>query len=263
MKNNTSMKERESMIAYERFGNGPSCVFVLHGWFGDHGIWKSTYPLLDGERFSYVFVDYRGYGASRNLPGPHSMAQISADVRELAAHLGWARYAVVGHSMGGMAAQRVAIDAPQAVSAVVGVTPVPAGGVPLPPEVLAIFKAAATDDRAAAGVVEGSLGNRLTPALTGMILRHTHGTVAPEVFSAYLHAFTATDFSGECAAYQGPLLVLIGQHDQGVSDEFVRATFPRLYPQAVLQVLPNAGHYPMVETPAHLVAVIEAFLTQP
>src|SRR5258706_5785013 len=182
------------MIAHERFGNGPSCVFVLHGWFGDHGIWKSAYPLLDVERFSYVFVDYRGYGASRDVAGPHTMAQISADVRELAAHLGWTRYAVVGHSMGGMAAQRVAIDAPQAVTAVVRVTPVPASGVPLPPPVLQMFESAATDDTAAAAVVEGSLGQRLTPALTKMILALKHETVAPDIFSAYLQAVTGTEF---------------------------------------------------------------------
>lgn len=248
------------MIAYERIGNGPSCVVVLHGWFGDHAIWKPTYPLLDVERFSYVFVDYRGYGASRDLVGPYTMAQISADVRELAAHLGWTRFGVVGHSMGGMAAQRLAIDAPQAVSAVVGVTPVPASGVPLPPEVLKIFESAAHDDDAAAGVIEGSLGERLTPALTRMIRVHMRQTVSSDVFSGYLRAFTATDFSGECGGFKCPLLVLMGQHDQGVSEAFVRATFPNLYPQAVLQTLPNSGHYPMVEIPPHLVTEIEAFL---
>ncbi len=168
------------MIAYERVGDGPSHVVVLHGWFGDHGIWKAVYPLLDTGRFSYVFVDYRGYGASRDLAGPHTMAQISADVRELTAHLGWTQYAVVGHSMGGMAAQRLAIDAPDAVSAVIGVTPVPASGVPLPPEVLALFESAARDDAAAAGVVEGSLGQRLTPALTRWILAMKRETVAPD-----------------------------------------------------------------------------------
>jgi len=250
----------KSVIAHERLGSGPNAVFVLHGWFGDHHVWKPTYPLLDTTRFSYVFVDYRGYGASRGIAGPHTMAQISADVRELAAHLGWERYALVGHSMGGMAAQRVAVDAPQAVRAVVGVTPVPASGVPLPPEVMAIFEAAATDDAAASGVIETSLGRRLTPALTRTILAHMRETVAPDVFSDYLRAFTGTDFSAECAAYAGPMLVLVGQHDQGVSDEFVRATFPRLFPQAVIESLPNAGHYPMLETPAHLVTRIESFL---
>ncbi|MDB5945163.1 MAG: alpha/beta hydrolase [Ramlibacter sp.] len=248
------------MIAHQLVGTGPSPVLVLHGWFGDHGIWKPTYDLLDTGRFSYAFVDYRGYGASRHESGPHTMAQISADVRELADHLGWERFALVGHSMGGMAAQRIAIDAPQRVRAVVGVTPVPACGVKLPPAAMQLFESAAGSDEAAAVVVEGSLGQRLTPALTRLILKLKHDTVDPAVFADYLRAFTATDFSSECNRLTSPLLVLIGQHDGGVSEEFVRATYPGLYPQAVFEVLPNAGHYPMVETPAFLVTAMERFL---
>lgn len=248
------------MIACERIGNGAHKVLVLHGWFGDHGIWKPTYELLDGERFTYGFVDYRGYGASRALPGPYTMAQISTDVRELAASLGWSRYSLVGHSMGGMAAQRVAIDDAGKVRAVVGVTPVPAGGVPLPPDAMALFESAANDDAGAGMVVEGSLGQRLTAALTRLILRLKRETVAPEVFAQYLVAFTRTNFANEAPRLKAPLQVLIGEHDGGVSEAFVRATFPQLYPDAVLEILPNAGHYPMVETPAHLVTVIEKFL---
>jgi hypothetical protein len=36
--------------------------------------------------------------------------------------------------------------------------------------------------------------------------------------------------------------VLIGEHDGGVTPEFVRASFPPLYPHAQLEVIPNAGH---------------------
>ncbi len=249
-------------LAHEIIGTGPSHVMVLHGWFGDHDIWSPVYRLLDTTAFTYAFVDYRGYGASRAMPGPHTMAQISSDVIALADELGWNTFAVVGHSMGGMAAQRVAIDAPERVAAVVGVTPVPAGGAVLPPEIRAVFDAAAEDDAAATMVIEGSLGQRLSPAVARHVLDGKRRTVAPAVFADYLRAFTDTDFSKEASGLLCPLLVLYGEHDGGVSEAMVRATFPNLYPQAELRMLPNCGHYPMVETPAFLVTEMERFLAE-
>ena len=129
-------------IGYKLLGNGPHKVMVLHGWFGDHAVWAPCMPFLDLERFSYAFIDYRGYGASRAIAGEHSMKEISADSIDLADHLGWQEWSLVGHSMGGMAAQLVAIDAGPRVRAVLGVTPVPASGVPFPPEVRGLFEQA-------------------------------------------------------------------------------------------------------------------------
>ena len=248
------------MIGHEIIGSGPNRVIVLHGWFGDHGVWSQTYPMLDKSQFTYAFVDYRGYGSSRAISGPHTMAQISKDTIELADGLGWKKFSLVGHSMGGMAAQRVAIDAPDRVESLVAVTPVPATGVPLPTEVLAVFEAAATNDQAAAGVIETSLGNRLSPAFTQMVLSHKKRTVDSAVFSDYLKAFTATNFADQASKLKAPILVLYGQHDGGVSEALVKDIFPKLYPHAKLEALPNAGHYPMLETPAHLVTVAERFM---
>lgn len=248
------------MVKHEILGQGPHPVVVLHGWFGDHHVWRPAYPLLDTRQFTYTFFDYRGYGASKDLPGSMDMAEMAQDAVALADHLGWQRFSVIGHSMGGMAAQRVAIDVPDRVRSVVGVTPVPATGAPLPPEVLQVFEAAAHNDDAALGVIENSLGQRLTPALSQQILNHMRTTVAPEVFGRYLKAFTATDFSSRAHELKAPLLVLYGEHDGGVSEEMVKAVFPQLYAHVKLASLPNSGHYPMMETPAYLVTVMEQFM---
>lgn len=247
-------------VGYELIGTGPSKVMVLHGWFGDHSIWAPTYPFLDREQYSYAFMDYRGYGASRAIKGTHTIQEISGDAIALADRLDWERFSVAGHSMGGMAAQRVAVDAGDRVNCVVGITPIPASGVPFPPEVRALFEAAHSDDNAAQMVIEASLGQRLTPAVSKHILALTRSTTTADAFSDYLEAFSRTDFSAEARTVLTPILVLIGEHDAGVSDDFVRATFPALYPHVQLEVLPNSGHYPMVESPAWLVTTMEKFL---
>ena len=249
------------MIGYRMVGDGPLKILVLHGWFGDHTIWAPTYPFIDKERCSFAFMDCRGYGTSRHVAGAYTIEQISADAVELADRLGWQEFAVVGHSMGGQAAQRVAIDAPHRVQALVGITPAPASGMQLPPEAEAVFAAAADSDDVGVEILNHSLGNRLKREVAAHIMRLARDTTEVEAFRAYGLAFLRTDFAEAAKSVKAPVLILAGEHDGGVTQELVRAIFPVLYPHAEIEVIANSGHYPMLETPAWLITRIERFVS--
>ena len=252
------------ILGHETVGTGARHVMVLHGWFGDHGVWKTTYPLLDTKAFTYVFPDWRGYGASRDNAGHHDMGEMAGDVLALADALGWQRFGVIGHSMGGKAAQRLAMDAPARVVALVGVNPVPPVRLPLSAELVGIFEAVPVSDDAARGIIGASLGMDRpdTAALVEKVLQMQRGTTDSAAAVDYFHAFAEEDFSGDAHELSCPTLLLAGQHDGGVSPEMMKAVYPSLYPHARIDVLADAGHYPMLEIPSVLISVMEEFLSE-
>jgi pimeloyl-ACP methyl ester carboxylesterase len=85
---------------------------------------------LGTRSFRYVFMNYRGYGERIDVTGDYTVEEIARDALTLADELGVDKFSVVGHSMGGSAAQRVLSLAPDRVTKMVGISPVPASGVP-------------------------------------------------------------------------------------------------------------------------------------
>jgi pimeloyl-ACP methyl ester carboxylesterase len=94
------MPNMPETIAHIIHGHGPVRVIALHGWFADHTAFDALLPALDPARFTIALPDYRGYGASRPSSGPFNLDTVADDALALADRLGWARFAVMGHSMG-------------------------------------------------------------------------------------------------------------------------------------------------------------------
>jgi pimeloyl-ACP methyl ester carboxylesterase len=53
---------------------------------------------------------------------------------------------------------------------------------------------------------------------------------------------------------------VVGEHDPALGAPVMQQTFLEQYPNASLEVLPNAGHYSMFETPVALFTCAERFL---
>ena len=241
-------------------GSGPRRVLALHGWFGSARGWGSLPELIDPDRFTYAFLDCRGYGERRDVPGEYTIAEISQDALALADGLGWDRFSVVGHSMGGIAAQRVLADAPDRVERLVGISAVPAGGVPFDEQGWALFSGAADDLGNRRAIIDLTTGNRLSRHwLDGMVRDSVQGSTV-EAFRAYLPAWARTDFAAEITGNPVPALIVVGEHDPALGEATMRGTWLTHYPNARLEVLANAGHYAMYETPVRLATLLEEFL---
>jgi len=249
-----------SAITYHQMGTGAHKVLCLNGWLGHAKDWGGLTQYLDLDNFTYVFMDYRGYGMRHKLKGNYDMAEISADALALVDQLGWGQFSLLGHSMGGMAIQKILAQAPDRVKKLVALCPVPASGVPFDDEQWALFSSAVNTPEARGLIIDFTTGNRLPKQWIEAMVQSSVRHATKEAFAGYLQAWVSTDFAAQIRGLELPVLVLVGENDPGLSAEFCEQTWLQFYPQASLSVISNAGHYPMFETPLILATEIEKFL---
>jgi len=247
-------------IGYETFGKGAHKVVVLHGWFGDETFMAPMRDALSADEFTYVFPAYRGYGASKAESGAYTVEEISADVRALIDKLGFDKVSLVGHSMGGKFIQKVAVDAPKRVRRMVAVTPVPAAAAPFDEQGWALFSGAAETLGNRRAIIDFTTGSRLSAAWLDHMAAASWANCTKEAFAAYLLAWAKADFHQSVMGSEIPIKVIVGEHDGAITAEAMKATYLVWHKNASLEVMANAGHYPMNETPVALATSIEAFL---
>ena len=241
-------------------GSGDHRVLALHGWFGSARGWGALPDYLDGEAYTYVFMDLRGYGGRQQVAGDFTMQEAAADAVALADELGWDRFSVIGHSMSGQAIQHVLLQAPDRVRRLVALNPVPATGVPFDEDGWALFSGAAASRDHRAAIINFSTGSRLPGAFVDHVVQHSLDHSTAEAFGAYLESWAKTDFSEQVKGNPAAVKVIVGEHDPALPAPVMEQTWLAFYPAAELEVIRNSGHYPMYETPAALAASIEEFL---
>jgi pimeloyl-ACP methyl ester carboxylesterase len=116
----TSFEHDGVRLAYDVVGEG--FPIVLHtGAAGDSQMWRKAGYVEPLSGFQVILFDHRGHGASST---PHAADAYSAgchvaDVVALAAHLGLARFAFWGYSLGARIGYQLAATEPGRVAALV------------------------------------------------------------------------------------------------------------------------------------------------
>ncbi|MFG2888172.1 alpha/beta fold hydrolase [Streptomyces sp. NPDC048248] len=243
-------------------GSGPHKVIAVHGWFADRSAFEALLPDLDQDAFQYALVDLRGYGEAKSAAGAYTTQEAAADVLALADRLGWDRFSLIGHSMGGSVIQRVVAAAPNRVRRLAGVSPVPASGLPMPPEQWELFTSAEHDPDSRRAILDITTGGRRPAAWLDRMVRRSLACSDPKAFRAWLDSWAGEGFHTEIEGSSAPALVVTGALDPALNADLARQTWMQWHTDAKLVELPSAGHYSMDETPLELIRTVEDFLRE-
>lgn len=139
---------KDARLHYEIQGQGEPILFIQGCGVAGSG-WQ---PQIDGmaRDFQCLTFDNRGIGRSTTFTKALTVEQMAADARALLDAVGWKSAHVVGHSLGGVIAQQLALDAPERVRSL---------------SLLCTFS-------------KGAEGGRMTPSIMWMGMRTRLGTRA-------------------------------------------------------------------------------------
>ena len=248
------------MIGYTKFGDGAEYVMVVHGWKTDHSCYDPMLGSLNPDRFTYVFVDQRGYGKSMAMEGPYEVPQVAKDMVALADFLGWQRFHIIGHSMGGKVIQRIMADEPGRIKSAIAITPNPAAKIPFDEQEWELFSNAHEKMENRRDIFRFSTGNRLTDRWYQSITEKSIEASDPNAFAAYLNSWVNYELIEDIKGNSVPIKVIVGEYDPSLTEEVMKATYGQWLSNVEIVKLANCGHYPMLEVPLRLAAEWEMFL---
>ena len=265
-------------VVYRVAGSGPPIV-LIHGMLNSSSHWQSV-ALSLARDYTVIAPDLIGHGDSAAPRGDYSLGAHAASIRDLLAAVGIDRATLVGHSLGGGVAMQFFYQFPQRVERLVLIS---SGG--LGHEVSPMLRTAALPGFSAllsatirprlVGVMRRA-GRRLSECGvgTGVYLQAIARALSPlenrDARAAFLHTLRAViDVHGQRVSATDrlyllesmPTLIVWGERDHTIPLQRGRAAH-RAIPHSRFRTLPGAAHFPHLEDPDGLSALLREFVAE-
>ncbi len=254
-------QDNKDSVHVETLGRG-SDVVLLHGWGLHGGIWTPLAESLAQHHRVHV-VDLPGHGHSRHLPMP-TLADMAARVARVVPQ----NASVVGWSLGGQVAMRLALEGHAQRLALISSTPRfladESWAAGMRPSVLADFaKRLKADYRStlnnflALQVLHDSSARQTLKQLTPQLF--ARGEPHPDVLGGGLAVLEASDLRAELPTLQLPTLVIHGDRDALTPVTAGRWMAENLQGSRYLE-LSGAAHAPFISHAAEVRQALSEFL---
>ena len=240
-------------------GGGTTLAFV-NSLGTDLRLWDGVVAALpEGRRI--VRQDMRGHGLSDCPGGPWSIDALADDVFGLLCHLGVTRCTLVGLSIGGLVAQRVAARHPEILAGLVLSSTAARIGTPeawreridrLREHGLAAEAGAILERWFSAPYRERTDVSAWRERLLGTPL---------DGYLRCCEVLADTDLSADAGGLGLPTLVVAGTADEATPPALVRAT-AAMIDGARYHELDGAAHLPCIEAPARFAGLLDDFLRE-
>lgn len=260
-------------IAYRRIGKG-SPIVVANRMRGTLDTWDPL--LLDtlAAQHTVITVDYPGVGySSGTLPG--DIGQVATFLNDFATAVGLQRFAVMGWSWGGSAAQALVLAQPERVTHGVLIGTNPPGPVPFaiqqafieravkPVNDLADEEVLFFEPRSAFSLAAAKASHQRIYARPGVTEKIPSTMEQFHVYFGAAAKFTK-DEAGRVAGLsrsRTPLLIIVGDNDISTAGQNWFPLMGKL-PNAQLLMYPESGHGPQHQYPELSAEYITRFLAR-
>jgi non-heme chloroperoxidase len=244
----------------ERGAVDPSrVVIMLHGYTDSSYSFQSLMDRLD-PTIQAIAIDQRGHGDSSKPGCCYAPQDFAADVVAFMDARKIETATILGHSMGGVIAQLVAIKSPERVSGLVIVGSSPSFANPVVEDLLgAVRELNEPIDRKF--VHEFQASTVFTPLAAGELDRYVDASmkVPARVWNDVLIQLLNVDLRPDLRGIKARTLILWGDKD-GVSTRADQAALFQEIPNATLKVYESIGHAVHWEAPDRVAADIAAFV---
>ena len=254
-------------LAHQVYGDEGSPIVVMHGLFGAARNWASIGKRL-AERYRVFALDLRNHGSSpwSDEVGYAAMAE---DVRAFIESFGLEPAIVIGHSMGGKVAMRLALEYRDLVDRLIVADIAP---VAYQHSFDDYFDAMRGIDLGAAKrradveqALEPSIPERSIRSFLMQNLVRDEGGFAwrLNLDALAMHMDDLTGWPGDLPGWRfdGPTLFVGGDTSDYLQPGH-RRTILKLFPEARFMTLKNAGHWLHFEQPEAFLATVDAFIEQ-